>query len=178
MEKLQRVSARFRQLFQVLFYGTPLLYGAYWYYVDRLPRNIVFHNLPLGLRAHPIHFTWVSQSFALLASILPASILMFAFYNLVALFRHYEQGNIFHEDNVRRYRRLGYALFAWVIAGLLYGAFVSFVLTAANGPGQRVIALDIGTKDITTLIVGGIIILIAWVMEEAHRLSEENAHTI
>lgn len=178
MEKLQKVSRRFKQLFQFLFYSTPIFYGAYWYYVDCLPRSIVFHNLPLGLRTHPIHFDWFSQSFAFFASILPASILMFTFYNLVALFRHYEQGQIFHEENVRCYRRLGYALFAWVIGGLIYSAFISFVLTINNGLGQRVIAVDIGTKDITTLIVGGIIILIAWVMEEAHRLSEENAHTI
>ena len=178
MQKLKKVSRKFRLLFQVLFYATPIIYASYWFFANRLPREILIHNLPLGLVARHINFTWDSLLFVIAASLIPAGILMFAFYNLILLFKHYEQGQIFDGENVKCYRRLGYTLFAWVIGGLFYDAFVSFALTAANGPGHRVIAIDLGTKDLTTLIVGGIIILIAWVMEEAHKLSEEQAHTV
>ena len=73
---------------------------------------------------------------------------------------------------------MGYALFIWVVVGLIYDALISMVLSMNNPPGHHALALSFQGIDVVTLIIGAIIILIAKVMEQAQILETEHALTI
>lgn len=45
-------------------------------------------------------------------------------------------------------------------------------------PGQRYFSLEFGSADLTALLIGGVLAVIAWVMEEGRKLQEEQDLTI
>ena len=93
------------------------------------------------------------------------------------MFISYEQQEIFTVENVRRLKKFGYALFGWVIGGWIYDALLSLVFSMQAGQ-PAMIHIIFRSSDVTTIIVGSIIILISWVMNEAYKIAEEQAQTI
>lgn len=91
---------------------------------------------------------------------------------------NYEAGKIFTLANANRYRKLGYTLFTWVIGDIIYSGLITVILTFQNPPHHRLAAISFTGVDIDALITGGIILLIAWVMQEAHKISAEQTLTI
>ena len=56
---------------------------------------------------------------------------------------------------------------------------MSLVMTFQNtGAGQKIIAINVDGMDFVVLITGGIILLIAWVMTEAQKVSEDQSFTV
>ncbi len=98
--------------------------------------------------------------------------------SLRELFKLYERAIVFSERNVNCFRRLGYTLISWVFANLIFVVLISVVLTFNNLPGERVVVAQFGSSDVVTLIIGAIVLLVSWVMEEASRLENEQAHTV
>jgi hypothetical protein len=96
---------------------------------------------------------------------------------LIKLFKLYEKGKIFTRDNVRCFRRLGYILIIWTFTSVLYDVVISGILTHA--PIKPLLfGMSLRSADFTTLIIGGIILVISWVMNEGCKLEEEQALTI
>jgi hypothetical protein len=179
MNKIKRVSRRFRILFQILFYFTPV--AVLWFWLSLHGPIDLFSKLGIGaaLFMHPVTINGITRILGIIVTMLPAGILMYALAQLIKLFKHYEHGEIFTIDNANRYRKLGYTLFAWVIGGLIYDALISLVMTFQNsGAGQKVVAIGVNGIDIVVIITGGLILLIAWVMKEAQKISEEQSLTI
>jgi hypothetical protein len=179
MDKIKRVARRFRILFQVLFYLAPI--AVVWFWLSVHTSFDIFSNVGVGAQ----FFTWkvtlngTTRFLAIIVSIVPMSISMYAMHQLVKIFRHYEQGDVFSVENANRYQKLAYALFAWVIGGLFYSMVMSFVMTFQNtGFKQKVVAVSFGSYDLMALITGGIVLLIAWVMKEAQKISEDQSLTV
>jgi hypothetical protein len=59
-------------------------------------------------------------------------------------------------------------------AGVLARTLVILFLTLGNPPGQRTVAIGIGTQDIMCLIVGLLLYAFAFVMKESRRIADEN----
>jgi hypothetical protein len=120
----------------------------------------------------------VSLSLAFLASLLPVSVAVYGLGTLRSLFKLYENGIMFSSDNVRYFHRLGYVCIAWVIANAVFTTLISAIITFGNPPGERAIVAQFGTSDMANLIIGAIVLLISWVMDEGRKLEDEQAHTI
>lgn len=190
MNKISRVSRKFRILFQVLFFLEPIGLVLFWSLsntplLQRLfqaanggEKSTLFLLTSFSDKLTNVHLDATTQFFACLVSVLPVAITMFGLYQLVQLFKSYESGRIFTIENVKRYKKLGYTLFASVFTSLIYEALITYVITFHNGPGKRVIGITFGSYDMATLIVGGIILLISWVMMEGQNLAEEQVYTI
>lgn len=97
---------------------------------------------------------------------------------LTRLFRNYENGEIFSISNAESYQKLGYCVFYWVGGSVVYGTFMSLILSFNNPPGERVIAISFVGMDLLTLIFGFVILIISWVMKEGYILADENSRTI
>jgi len=69
-------------------------------------------------------------------------------------------------------------LISWVVANLLFVVLISIVLTFNNAPGDRMMVAQFGISDIGTLIIGAVVVLLSWVMSEASKLEDEQAHTV
>ncbi|GIC75308.1 DUF2975 domain-containing protein [Moritella sp. F3] len=182
MSKIQKQSRRARLFFQSLFVLTPIAVCYYWLTVETSYDFLtsfgiiqVTHNVESYTQ---LPLTLTTRILAAIASLFLCSIIMYALKVLINLFRSYERNEIFTLDNVMRYQKLGYSLFYWVGASIVYGALMSVILSFNNPPGERMLAIGFEGLDFLTLVLGFIILIISWVMKEGYILADENDHTI
>ena len=174
MQRIQRVSERFQRLFTVLTAAIPLLTLLYWVFFNYLPLGLIT-QLPV-----PIQSSLVLEVrlLAFLISLIPVSVAIYGLVNLKRLFRLYEQAIVFSQQNVLYFRRIGYTLMYWVLANQIFVALISVVLTINNPPGERMLVAQLGISDIGSLIIGGVVVLVSWVMNEASKMEREQAYTV
>ena len=94
------------------------------------------------------------------------------------MFSFYEQGKIFTLQNVACYRKIGYGTLVYAFSELLYNSVLSVILTFHRPEGQRELHITIGTVDLTTVVVGIMVLCISWVMKEAAAMEEERLYTV
>ncbi len=172
--QIQRVSKRFRLFFVALIICMPLLSLVYWMAFNNQHDDVTFilHSSISG----KLDFT--TRLFLFAISLIPVSVAMFGAYTLAKLFKLYENAIVFSAENVKHYRALGFIAIFWVIAEFIRIPLASLAISLNNPPGERFITMGLELVDIATLIIGSIIVLISWVMEEGRRLEDEQAHTI
>jgi len=174
INRIQRVSRTFRRLLTVLIFCVPVITLMYWLFFNFLPFGFTA-ELPVAInQTLPLK----TLLLAFLASLIPVSVAIYGMVNLQKLFKLYEKAIVFSEQNVKCFRHLGYALIYWVFANLIFTLLISIVLTFNNAPGERMMVAQFGVSEIGTLIIGAVIILVSWVMNEAEKLEDEQAHTV
>jgi hypothetical protein len=174
MEHIQSVSRKYIALINVLLISVPVGTALYW---------IFFNGLPDGFRADlPVSPKDDLQAsylvLAFVVTLIPMGVGIYGLLALRALFRLYEQGKIFTAQNVSCFRRLGYTLIAWVVATALFTPLISAVLSYSNALGERAIVAKFGIADFSTLIVSGVVLILASVMNRACELEADQALTI
>jgi len=173
--RIRRTSRFFIYLFRSLMVLAPLVLLAVWIFMnDFLPMMQhemlpEFVRLPLPMSARVLGFC---------VTLIPLSLFLYANSILIRLFRLYEAGQIFSADNVSCFRRLSRVLMAWCLVGILSDPLFSVALTLHHPPGERILSIGLGSPDLTALLIGGILAVISWVMDEARTLKEEQALTI
>lgn len=173
---IQRASRRLRIAFTVILILTPILCALAWLFVNELSADMQaamrlphYARLPLPVWARVAGFV---------VSMLPASVAMYGIGVLIRLFRLYERGQIFRPDNVRCFQSLSRVLIWWCAANIVASPLMSLGLTLHHPPGQRMISIGLGSPDITALLIGFVLAVIAWVMEEGCTLREEQDYTV
>lgn len=180
MNRIQTVSRIFRYLFQVLFYLAPITTILCWYYSNNLFAGI---GMPMTIDL-PMHFemkdldAW-TRFWGCVVSMIPATISMLCFRELKHLFMLYEQANIFTIKNVKCYKKLGILYFLSILIGFVYQALLSAVLTWHHLiAGKHQIVINFGTADLHTILIGSLLLVLAWIMSEGVALADEQAQTI
>jgi len=173
--RIQRVSRHFRLLFTALIFCIPALDFLYWAFFNHLPNGFI--ELPAAVATNQT-LPYSSLALAFCVSLIPVSVAMFGMVTLTKLFKLYENAIVFAAENVKYVRRLGYILIYWVIASAIFTTLISIVISFANPPGQRMMVAEFQISDLSTLLIGAIVILISWIMEEGRKLEDETAHTI
>lgn len=107
---------------------------------------------------------WMARSMAVLwnAYLLVGALMCFR------LFRSYEQGQIFALAGVRWLRSVG----LWMMG--LWGMGMVFQVSSRWWAESMMLRFDLGVG----LLPGLFVFLIAWIMEEAHQIAEEQALTV
>ena len=123
-------------------------------------------------------FDIMTQIYGLLFSLIPLAMWMYGLVILRRLFTNYRLGRIFLSDNARYIK-----YFAWVtiISGALSPLFrgvFSVIFSMNHAAGERFISIGLGTTEIYTILQGLVFVVIAHVMEAAHKISEENKQFI
>lgn len=173
--RLARASRRLRLIFTTLLVLLPLADVLAWLYINDLGQDWQHNLLPAYARP-PLPAS--ARIMGLGASVLPMAAALYGIVALIRLFRLYEAGVVFREANVRCFRDLSRALLGWFAAGIVYQPFMSLALTLHHPPGQRQITLGLGTADLTALLVGLTLAVVAWVMDEGRKLQEEQDLTV
>jgi hypothetical protein len=109
-----------------------------------------------------------------LVALVPAILFGLALWQVRQLFGLYRQGRIFDARIPDMLMRLGYLAVAAGVVGIVARTLVILFLTLANPPGQRTVAVGIGTTDIMCLIVGLLLYAFAFVVRESRRIADEN----
>ncbi|MBN2125581.1 MAG: DUF2975 domain-containing protein [Deltaproteobacteria bacterium] len=172
---IQHASRRLRRVFTVTLVAIPVLTALVWIFINGLPEGMQEVILPRYARL-PLPVS--ARMLAFIASLLPASVAMYGTAVLIRLFGLYERGQIFRLDNVRCFRSLSRVLIGWCAVRIVAGPMMSVALTLHHPPGRRILWIGLGSPDITALLVGFVLGVIAWVMEEGRMLREERDYTV
>ena len=97
----------------------------------------------------------------------------FVYYFIYRLFYLYRNGVVFTLDNIRCLKYIGATLLGWISLNLLYPLIVTLVLRSTGASGTLKYHLNIGTQELTYLLLGLVIYVIAWIMNEAIALKNE-----
>lgn len=169
LERLIANSQRLRRVFMALLLLLPVLNAMFWVLVG-MGNKVAMQNLPVtmdpGIPAYSLVLCfWVSM--------IPTSVLMFAFYQLIKLVGFYSQGIFFARQNVTAIRTLGKAIIAWEVANFFSSMVLGSLLTLHRGPAQHLLMVGLDDTDFYALVAGFSVLTIAWVMNEARKLKEE-----
>jgi hypothetical protein len=168
-ERLKRNSRRLRTLFIALLALAPVLTAIFWIGVG-MGNDVLGHSLPVKVDPD---IPASSLVMAFLISMVPAGVFMYALYQLVKLFGYYSTGVIFSHETVAAIRTLGKAIITFEIIDFLSSIGLGVVLTLHRGTGQRLLLVSIDNTDIYALVAGFSVLTIAWVMDEARKLKED-----
>ncbi len=174
MNNIKRLSERMQVLFETLLILAPLAVIAYWTFFeffDLIGFSYFFQQQPLTIN-------FKSKVLAIVVMSIPTSIVMYGLFKLKKLFSNYAANQIFTQENVLIYRKLGISLFALVVADILMEPLLSLALSFQNPVGSRFITFGFGLTEIITLIIGFIVMMISFVMHKAYELELEVKHTI
>jgi hypothetical protein len=108
------------------------------------------------------------------ASLLPLGIGLYGLWQLWLLFGHYARGAALTQAAQRPLQRFAWAVLAGAVAGPVYRTVLGLVLTLGNPPGQRMLAIGLGSTDYLLVLLGAVLLAIATVMAQAVRVAEEN----
>lgn len=174
-EKIQRASRRLRYLLSVAIWLMPLTNAIFWLNMNRMPDLVLKKIVPFAVTM-PMPLT--SLVLGSLVTMLPTGMTMVGAYYLRQLFLLYEQDQIFLLANVRCFKKLSWVLIWSFAVEIVSRSLLSVVLSLPNPPGQRIVTIDLSSSDLTTLLVGGVLAVISWVMEEGRNLQEEQDLTV
>jgi len=177
LSRIKKFSRNFHSLLSCLLVIIPLYYIFYWAFINYLPETLITVNIdptPLVPNSLPISL----QLIGFLASLLPLSALTYGLINIRRLFSFYKEGVIFSFEHVAIFKNTAKALVLWVVFSIIYESAKSVLFSAGNPPGSRLLNVGFSSAELTTLIIGGIVLVIAWVMEEGRILNEERELTV
>jgi hypothetical protein len=95
------------------------------------------------------------------------------YYFLYKLFSLYQQGIIFTLNNSQYIKNIAVVLIAWVALKLVYPIVVTLVLRFSGLSDSLPLFLNFGSEELAYLLTGLVIYVIAWVMNEATALQQE-----
>lgn len=91
-----------------------------------------------------------------------------------AMFADFGRGDVLTVASARRLRGIAVLVTVFSAAEPVLKTVLVLALTLANGPGGRHMLIDIDVSDILLALLGGLLFSLAWAMEEAARVAEEN----
>lgn len=173
MKKINKVSYKFSFLFKLFLVLYPILGILSWYGVMdffaivKLPLNVDINALRPSLKIY-----------ACLVDMIPTFFVVASFYYLSKLFKLYSKNIIFSPQNVLYIRKIGYMFILRFIASFIVQPVLSIILTCDAPIGNRLAVISFDNHDLSTIVIGGIIILVSWIMDEGRKLEEDRTLTI
>jgi hypothetical protein len=167
--RIKSVSHIFKSLFKICFLLVPILVAVFWLGLNSIHDVIKIH--PFTVATYPISFK--TQLLGMVSSMLSASCVMYIMFKLSTLFSFYEMGKIFTTETVGCYKRISLATIAYAPLGMMSSTFTLWMLS-----DFKRFEITFSTSEIGVLILGSIVLLISWIMEEACRLKTDNDLTI
>lgn len=178
MSKINIISQRFQLLFKAFLFLYPIMViGTCMGWFSMFPIEYVASiRLPVDVDLPSLRLT--VRILSCLILMIPTVIVMFGFYYLIQLFKLYAKNTIFDLNNVTLIKKIGITFIVQAIANIIIQPVLSIVLTMDAPPGGHVIAIGVGSHEVSNFVIGFIVVLISWIMEEGRKLEEEKQLTI
>lgn len=177
IDKIRKISHFLILSFKILMLTLPLLTIAYWFGLISLPKEYFsMFRVPVDVDITTLRFNL--KLAACLIDLIPTGIVLLGFYYLIKLFELFSNQIFFGLQNVTYIRKIGFNLLLQFAASILVQPFISLILTFDAPKGGHTIAIGMGNNEISTLLIGTVVILFSWIMEEARKLEEEKSLTV
>lgn len=118
--------------------------------------------------------TRTQLAISLLLGLISLAILLFTLNAMRQLFEAYRDGEVLTDYCARLIQQIGQGFLALAAASFVIRPIQSVLLTMANPPGQRSLAISVNNEMIFFVLAGGLIIVIGWAMREAADAASEN----
>ncbi len=184
MDRIKVVSGILRYLFTFLLVLLPIYTIVYW----------LSNGYPFGPWMPIAVFPWPEtlpmlpdvdtlstaiKIFGFMINMIPILIYMSILYFLIRLFRLYQSSQIFSIGCVRYTRRIGWMMLLNQVVEPIYTFMLSATMTYGFPHGLHAgYAVIFTIPKLMSVVVAILIILISWIMEEGHRIYEENIYTV
>jgi len=180
MKKIQTTSRMLSRLFLALCWIIPLgtAYLVLFHLKECLDWGLFSLMLPSEQVQHIETFSPAHRLLILAIQFLPISITVFICASLARLFKLYEYGRLFEEDNIKLVRRISIYMLSGELLHLVYQPLMTVALTFNNPPGERMASISLGSTNVATLITALIILVASWIFKEANQLNKEAQLTI
>ncbi|WP_315711933.1 MULTISPECIES: DUF2975 domain-containing protein [unclassified Bradyrhizobium] len=109
---------------------------------------------------------------------IPVGVMLYGLWRVRALFLDFAEGMVFTLATARRLRDFAVTVLAQALLGPLSSTALLIAFTISNPPGSRQLGIALSVNDYIALIVGSVLLAVAWVMAEATRIAEENASIV
>jgi hypothetical protein len=104
------------------------------------------------------------------ADLLPSLLIYLSLFKLFGL---YQQSLVFTTANIQCIKNIGTVLLSWIALKLLYPVVVTLVLRLSGASDSLAIYMSLGSDELRLLLIGLVIYVIAWIMNEATSLHQE-----
>lgn len=176
MKKIQFTSRMLSLFFRTISFALPIIFA--YLILFNFERMIAWGAWSSFSINDTTPFSLIHRMIILIINFLPLSITVLICHKLSRLFRLYEQGKLFEEENIKLIRSISIIMIIGEGIQFLYQPLMSIALTYNNPIGQRVAGMSIGTTNATTLIIAFIILIASWIVKEANQLKSETQLTI
>ncbi|MET4575317.1 DUF2975 domain-containing protein [Ottowia thiooxydans] len=173
-QRIRLVSKRFSIVCVWLMVGSLVAIGAYWLVVS--PETLSRQWLSGMVSVQSL--TPVLRGVGLGLTLIAALPMLSGLNHLRRLFLLYAEGTMFGELNVQALRGLGRCLILFSIVQMLFTPAMALALSAGNPPGERLLSVGVTVGMLEAALVGGLLLVIAWVMNEARKIDEEQQLTV
>lgn len=175
IRRIRRVSRYMKALCTAILLLVPIVLALTWiFFAEIAPLFGGLERIPYDLD----RLGWPHLLAGFAVSLLPAGVVLYGVYRLRRLFDLYGQGIVFGAENASCIRGFALALLGSAILKPFVGAALSVILTISNDPGKRVLAIELSSTDLAILFLGGVLLVISWVMREGSALAAENAQIV
>lgn len=136
-------------------------------------RNLLLARL--GEAGRDLALTPGRVAAAALVTAVPVGVLLFGLWQVRALFVEFAAGRVFTLTSARRLRNFAGCMLAQAVLGPVTSTALLLAFTFDNPPGRRQLAIALSTNDYLALVIGGVLLAVAWAMVEAARIADEHA---
>ena len=154
-----------------------LINAVYWFHSALVEQAAEGYS---GLSASLFTLTTGNRLMGWFISSLQLSVLTFALFTVANIFQDFGKRKWFAERFSRRLKWFGIALLLYSALSPIVQMLISMSLTYGNPAGQRMLSVSVSLdfKGVIILFVGILLIMMAKVMTEATRISDENHQII
>ncbi len=187
--RIQRFAKFFRAIFLIALIVSPLFVGSIWLSGGEIlvsgeedpsmAIEILTDDLAID-EAHSPDFPlpWSTRLLGLGVAMIPTGIGMLSLWWLFRLFSCFSAGEIFTRNTVKYIRRTGWTVLIGAGITPIYEALMTIVLTIHNPPGERLVAITFDSANFEEIVIGGVVIVVSWIMDEGRKLRETEELTV
>jgi len=175
LERIQRLSRLMRRLILVAILldigGVIALWAS-----DYLVRASLLPGF--GLSPEQVTLTLDVRLLGFLLSLPAAGIMLALLLESFHLFGDYGRGRIFTPAAIGRLGRLARGILLLAALQPVLHTLHVLVLTMHNPPGHRLLSVGVSSGELALAFLGGLLLAISWVMQEASRIATENSEFV
>jgi len=173
---IKKISSRLRLICNIIFFLTPIITIFYWGFYNHLPNEYQYAIVRQYLQTN--YLPLITRVLCAAIMMIPGVIIMLASKYLIELFRLYENNVFFSPNNVTYMEKLGKIVIIWAFMDIIVGTLLVLAISFNNPPGQRYLSIGVGSFQLSSLLIGYIIVLFSKIMDEARIINEEQQYTV